>query len=176
MFCRISRALPYFNISLNYRITSFHRRYLYYKKIYKAPPFDENMKNTKNIATKCLLLMKIQAACFGVDLDKENIIYSKKRLDDPKFIDFLTEDKIDNCETLPNENYPQLIQNSYETPISSSEQKAYKINKDGTTEQISGSKNKQSVKDYITQKFIAIQALKDQIDAKEEVNQFYNKN
>jgi len=122
--------------------------------------------------------MKAQATCFGVNLDKENIIYSKKRLDNPKFIDFLTEDisTTNNSKVLLNKDYSQFIQNTYLIPISPSEQRVYKMNKDGTTEQISGPKDKQSVKDYITQKFIAIQALKDQIDAKEEVNQFFNKN
>jgi len=136
------------------------------------------MKKINRKIAGCLLLMKTQAACFGVNLDKENIIYSKKRLDNPKFIDFLTEDTLttNNSKILPNKNYSQFIQNTYLIPISPSEQRVYKMNEDGTTEQISGPKDKQSVKDYITQKFIAIQALKDQIDSKEEVNQFFNKN
>ena len=42
----------------------------------------------------------------------------------------------------------------------------YKMNKDGKTEQISGPTNKKSPRDYLAQKLVAIQTLKDYIDTK----------
>ena len=136
------------------------------------------MKSTRNIAQKSLLFMKLQAACFGVNLDKENIIYSKKRLDNPKFIELLTESKNlpDNLEVLKDRNYIPQTQSLYINSISPSEQAAYNVDRNGNSKQISGPKNKQSIQDYLTQKLIAIQALSDQITNKEEVNQFFNKN
>lgn len=132
------------------------------------------MKN--NIVTKCLSLMKLQATCLGVNLDNQNLIYSPKRLDNPKFVDFLA-----GCEYKKNEeilkNQSSQIQiphtNLYEIKTSSSEVYEYK---NGETKCISNPKPEQSARDYIAQKLMAIQTLKDQLDFKNEVKTKFNKN
>ena len=132
----------------------------------------------KDIISKCLSLMKLQAACFGVNLDNQNLIYFPKRLDNPEFVDFLV-----GCEYKKNEdkdiskNQSSQIQiphmNLYGTKTSSSEVYEYK---NGESKCISNPKFKQSPRDYIAQKLMAIQTLKDQIDFKGELGIQFNKN
>ncbi len=121
--------------------------------------------------------MKVQAACFSVDLDKESF-YSPKRLDNPGFVDLLVgnENSKNYSQKLSKNINPEnstIISDTYQTQTSQSNTYEYK---NGNVKQISGNQNKQSLRDYLSQKFIAIQALKDQIDSKEELNSKLNLN
>jgi len=73
-----------------------------------------------------------------------NLIYESKKLNDSEFIDFLSTPTNKNSE-LPDKNYNFLNYSIYQTS--------------GKREN-----NELSVKDYLTQKLTAIQALKDSID------------
>jgi len=110
----------------------------------------------KNIA-KLLKLSILPFVVGGIDLSKinfgekkpildisGNLIYGSKKLNDPEFINFLSTPTNKNFK-LPDKNYNFLNYSFYQIS--------------GKTED-----NNLSVKDYLTQKFTAIQALKDSID------------
>ena len=105
----------------------------------------------KNIA-KLLALAIISS---GVDISKinkpvldikGNLIYQQKKLNDPDFIDFLTQ-PINKSSEIPSEGYNFLNYSLYEISKKPKE-------------------NNQSIRDYLTQELTTIQALKDSIENK----------
>ncbi len=109
-----------------------------------------------------LAMMQIYANLLGIKITK-----NYTRLDNPKFVDFLTRENkrtdIGRITQIENSNfYPQSL---YEVFLDSKERIVYKMDKNGNTKQISGPEYNASPKDYITQKLTAIQALKNYIDA-----------
>lgn len=111
------------------------------------------MKMKKNIAK----LLTFSLIASGTDISKinlgnpsvngkGNLIYEPKKLNDPDFIDFLTENTTKNS-GLSNEVYNFSTYSIYQTNEKTKN-------------------NELSVKDYLTQKLTAIQAFKDSIENK----------
>ena len=130
----------------------------------------------KDIVAKCLFLMRFQAACSGINLDNQNLVYSSSRIDNPEFVDLLLGNSNSKSNyKKSNIKYPSDIQftnmNIYQTSVSSP--KVYEF-KNGKTKCISNPK--QPLRDYLIQKLMAIQTLKEQIDFRDEVKTRFNNN
>ena len=119
------------------------------------------MKKLINLMNKLAPLMGIQASIIGINSNGELVNY-RKSLDISNFVDFLLEDKKSKTKEDFNMQSSYGMQNSY---ITSNENPNVYEYENGRLKLISGTENEQSSREYLTQKLVAIQALKNQIDS-----------
>lgn len=118
------------------------------------------MKRLINLMNKLAPLMGIQASIIGINSNGELINY-RKSLDIPNFVDFLLEDKKSKTKEDFSIQSSYGMQNLYE--ITNRGSNVYEF-ENGKLKLTSGTENKQFSREYLTQKLVAIQALKNQID------------
>jgi hypothetical protein len=118
------------------------------------------------LINKIIPLIGVQVSMLGINLNKDELVHYKRPLNIPKFVDFLPEDKNLKTESkYPSEYFRNQdvyrIQNLYETV---NEKPSVYSFENGKIKLISGTESKQSPKEYLTQKLLAIKALKNQIE------------